>query len=151
MFFGILWAASADGYGTTVRAVVMDSRLCQCGWKRSRQVAAQREYCRYTLAPPHASYCARKFACERFPVGFGFRPTHFQNRGFEAELVSRAYRVRHSQLIPGHSHKDMECWRTRDGDHSAVTARATSERNRIRVSTAPPYSSVRRFVRDCKN
>jgi hypothetical protein len=67
MFFGILWAASADGYGTTVRAVVMDSRLCQCGWKRSRQVAAQQEYCRYTLAPPHASYYARKLGCERFP------------------------------------------------------------------------------------
>jgi len=30
------------------------------------------------------------------PIGFGFRLTHLQNRHFEIELITRAYRVRQS-------------------------------------------------------
>src|SRR6266498_3787968 len=44
------------------------------------------------------------------PIGFGLRLTHLQNRRFEIELITRAYRVRQSQLIPAHSRTDMESW-----------------------------------------
>jgi len=44
------------------------------------------------------------------PIGFGFRLTHFQNRRFQVEFFTRAYRVRQFQPIPAHSGKDMESW-----------------------------------------
>jgi hypothetical protein len=44
------------------------------------------------------------------PVGFGFRLAHLQNRGFQIELIARAYRFRQPQLIPAQSRKDMESW-----------------------------------------
>jgi hypothetical protein len=44
------------------------------------------------------------------PIGFGFRLTHFQNCGFEVNLIARAYRVRQPQPIPTQSRKNSESW-----------------------------------------
>jgi len=60
-------------------------------------------------------------------VGFGFRLAHLQNRQFEIELISRAYRVRQSHLIPTQSHQDLEVWlklaRQQDEDREGMGAR----------------------------
>ena len=42
------------------------------------------------------------------PVRFRFRGAQLQNRHFEIERVTRAYRVRLLQLIPTQSHQDLE-------------------------------------------
>ena len=59
-------------------------------------------------------------------IGFRLRLPLLQNNQFEIEFISRAYRVRQSQLIPTHSGEDMaarlELGRKRDEDCKRVGA-----------------------------
>ena len=109
VLFG-LSVASAYGHGAAVKRSSWTASLFNAG-RRVRVRSPRNENISNALQHRLMPLIAQEnSAANDSPIGFGFRLTHLQNSRFEIEPITRAYRVRQSQLIPAHSRKDMESW-----------------------------------------